>query len=161
MKLDQNYYKSDIFAICSASVQQTSTSFYLKHMRMSYVSMPIFVNFGLLSTKWEFLKLRRCLRRLHGKCPLYARVFRLSCYRLKYLYSAGRPSRDTSVQHLVVFITAQTRHWNYKMSSIFVSLKRGLGGLVGARRLLLYCARFTDVSRTITFPDRRFPDKLY
>jgi len=34
------------------------SSFYLKymHLYMSYVSVPVFVNFGRLSTKWKFLK---------------------------------------------------------------------------------------------------------
>jgi len=39
-------------------------------MHMSYVSVPIFVNFGLLSTKWEFFKLGWCLHRPHEKQPL-------------------------------------------------------------------------------------------
>jgi len=54
---------------------------------MSYVSVcvPIFVNFGLLSTKWEFFILRWCL---HWK-PLQDTP-----------HLAGRPSRGTSRPHL-------------------------------------------------------------
>jgi len=74
----------------------------IKYMHMSYVSVPIFVNFGLLSTKWKFFKLGWCLHRPHGKQPLYAHAFSLSCCCLKRLYAAGRPSRGTSVPHLLV-----------------------------------------------------------
>ena len=43
---------------------------YLKYVRMSYVSVPYFVNLGPFSTKRDFAKLRWCLHRHHGKCPL-------------------------------------------------------------------------------------------
>ena len=51
---------------------------------MSYVSVAIFVNFGLLSTKYEFFKLG------------------LWCLHRNLLHSTGRPLRGTSVPHLVI-----------------------------------------------------------
>jgi len=73
-------------------------------MYMSYVRLPIFVNFGLLSTKGEFFKLQWCFHRQHGKCLHYARAFSLSCCCLKHLYWAGRPSCGTSLPHLLVWV---------------------------------------------------------
>jgi len=78
---------------------------------MSYTSLSIFVNFGLLSTKWKFFKLGWCLHRPQRKCPLYARAFSLSCCCLKHLhvYSAGRPSRGTA--------TSSSSVWNQTVTS--------------------------------------------
>jgi len=60
-------------------------NFYLKYMQISYVTVPIFVNFDLLSTIWEFFKLGCCL---HGKPSRATPAF------------AGWPSRGTSMPHL-------------------------------------------------------------
>jgi len=46
------------------------SSFYVKYMHISYVSVPICVNFGLLSTKYEFFKLRWCPLLNHENVPL-------------------------------------------------------------------------------------------
>jgi len=73
--------------ICSASIQQRSTQFLPKIHAHVIHECANFVNFGLLSTKWEFFKLEWCLHR--GKYPLYARAFSLSCCCLKHLYRQG------------------------------------------------------------------------
>jgi len=101
-KLDWNSNKSNIFVISQPAFDRGQPNFYLKYIHMSYMSMPIFVKFGLLSTTWEFFKLRWCLHRRHGKCPLYACAFSLSCCCLKHLHLAGRPSCGISMPHLLV-----------------------------------------------------------
>ena len=48
LKLDQNYYKSVLFAIFSASIQQRSTYFLPKYINIiMYISASIFVSIGL------------------------------------------------------------------------------------------------------------------
>jgi len=78
--------------------------FYLKHLHMSYVSVPCFVNLGLLFTKWEFFKLGWCLHyRLHGKCPLYARAFSfLNCCCFKHLYIRQRGHHVVLPCHIIL-----------------------------------------------------------
>jgi len=80
-------------------------NFYLKCTHMSYVSVPIFVNFGLLSTKWEFFKLGWCLHRKRSQ--------------VIYRHSAGRPSRGTYVPHPVAFELHVSIQSVYIMTDLF------------------------------------------
>ena len=57
---------------------------------------------------------------------------------------------------LRIYISSYSYSYIYKHRISNVSFS----GRPNAKYLEL-SVRFTDVSRTITFPDRRFPDKLY
>ena len=57
---------------------------------MSYVSVPIFVNFGLLFTKWELFKLGLCLHRKPSQATPTFGSAAITWY-LRATSSYGRP----------------------------------------------------------------------
>jgi len=99
-------------------------NFYLKYMHVIQECVN-FVNFGLLSTKWEFFKLGRRLHRPYGKWRLYTCAFSLRCCYLKHLYLTWRPSHGTFLPHLLVvtisesIMTLSNSACNFKFYTIF------------------------------------------